>query len=75
MPDRKERRKRWVKGGRFAVEVEIEVIFTEEDPSEPCLRPATLRFLDEVRVRAEVGDLAYLKSVGTVYEAVSTGQP
>lgn len=71
MADRRETRKRWVQRGQYAVEVEVDVIYPDEDPSEPCLEPATVRWLDEVARRAEAGDLAYLRSVGRVFQAVA----
>lgn len=70
MSERRERRKRWVRRGQYAVEVEIDVIFPEESPSDPCLEPATVRWLDEVARRAEAGDVGYLRSVGRVYQAL-----
>jgi hypothetical protein len=36
------------------------------------LEPATVRWLDEIARRAEIGDLAYLKSVGEVFRAIPT---
>lgn len=69
---RRERTKRWVQRGRYAVEIEVEVIYPDDDPSEACLEPATLRHLDEVARRAEAGDLAYLRTVGRVFEAVAS---
>jgi hypothetical protein len=71
MNERREKRKRWVQRGRYAVEVEVEVIYPAEDPSEPCLEPDTIRRLDEIARRAEQGDLAYLRKVGRVFEAVA----
>ena len=68
---RREVRKRWVQRGRFAVEVEIEVIFPDEDPSEPCLEPDAIRRLDEIARRAEAGDVGYLQTVGRVFEMVT----
>src|SRR5215470_11887111 len=70
MKERREKRKRWVRRGRYAVEVEVEVVYPSGDPSEPCLEPDTVRWLDEVARRAEKGDVAYLKSVGEVFRAV-----
>jgi len=70
MAERREKRKRWVQRGDLAVEVEVEVVFPLEEPSEPCLEPATVRFLDEVARKAEEGDVAYLKRVGRVFQAV-----
>ncbi|MGD0464713.1 MAG: hypothetical protein ABSB74_19685 [Tepidisphaeraceae bacterium] len=69
--DRREKRKRWVQRGRYAVEVEVEVIYPADDPSEACLEPSVVRFLDEVARRAEAGDVAYLRKVGRVFEAVA----
>jgi hypothetical protein len=66
----RERRKRWVQRGRYAVEIEVEVVYPADDPSEACLEPATVRMLDEVARRAEAGDVAYLRTVGRVFEAV-----
>lgn len=70
MNERREKRKRWVQRGQYAIEVEVEVIYPAEDPSEPCLEPATVRWLDEVAARAESGDLEFLRKVGRVYQAV-----
>ena len=71
MKERREKRKRWVRRGQYAVEVEVDVVHPAADPSEACLEPATVRWLDEVARRAEKGDVAYLKSVGDVFRAVS----
>jgi hypothetical protein len=71
MKQRREKRKRWVQRGQYAVEVEVEVVYPEEDPSEACLEPATVRWLDEIARRAEQGDIQYLRSVGRVFQAVA----
>ena len=68
---RREKRKRWVQRGDYAVEVEIDVVYPPDDPTEPCLEPATVRWLDQIARRAEQGDLAYLRSVGRVFQLVS----
>jgi len=70
MADRREKRKRWIRRGQYAVEVEVEVVYPEDDPSEPCLEPATVRWLDEVARKAEEGDVQYLQKVGQVFQAV-----
>ena len=69
--ERREPRKRWVQRGRFAIEVEIEVIYPDDDPTEACLELETVRKLDEVARRAEAGDVGYLRTVGRVFEAVA----
>ena len=48
MKEQREKRKRWVRRGKYAVEVEVEVVYPAGDPSEPCLEPATVRWLDEI---------------------------
>ena len=70
MKERREKRKRWVQRGQFAVEVEVEVVYPAEDPSEPCLEPETVRWLDEVARRAEQGDVEFLRKAGRLFQAV-----
>ena len=70
MIERREKRKRWVQRGQYAVEVEVEVIYPDDNPSEACLEPATVRWLDEVARRVGGCDVAYLRSVGRVFQAV-----
>jgi hypothetical protein len=71
MDGRREMQKRWLQRGRYAVQADVEVIYPADDPSEPCLEPATVRRLDEIARRAEQGDLDYLRTVGRVFEAVA----
>ena len=70
MVERRERRKRWVQRGQYAVEVEVEVVYPVDDPSEACLEPETVRWLDEIARKAEEGDVAYLQKSGRVFQAV-----
>jgi hypothetical protein len=70
MAERREKRKRWVQRGQFAVEVEVEVVYPEDDPTEPCLEPATVRWLDEIACKAQEGDVEYLQKVGRVFQSV-----
>ena len=72
MKERREKRKRWVQRGQYAVEVEVEVIYPADDPTEPCLEPATVRWLDEIARRAGQGDVGYLRKVGRVFQAIVT---
>jgi len=69
--DKREKRKRWVQRGRYAVEVEVEVVYPVDDPSEPCLEPSTVRWLDEIARKAEEGDIEYLHKAGRVFETVA----
>ena len=72
MREVREIRKRWVQRGQYAVELEVEVVYPADDPSEACLEPATVRWLDEVAKRAAAGDLEFLHTVGRVFQAVAT---
>ena len=71
MDERREKRKRWVQRGEYAVEVEVEVVYSQEDPNDPCLEPATVRWLAEVAQKAEEGDIQYLQNVGRVFQAIA----
>lgn len=71
MVERREKRKRWIQRGEYAVEVEVDVIYPREAPAEASLEPETVRWLDEIARKAAEGDVAYLASVGRVFRAVS----
>ena len=70
MPEKRETRKRWVQRGQYAVELDVEVIYPADDPSQACLEPATVRWLDEVARKAEAGDVEFLRRAGRLYQAV-----
>jgi len=72
MPVRRERRTRWIKRGDYALEVEVDVIYPMDDPSEPCLDPKTVRWLDELATRLERGEVDHLDTVGRLYHAVKS---
>ena len=71
MSERREKRKRWVQRGQYAVEVEVELVYPADCPSEACLEPGTVRWLDEVARRAEAGDIDFLRTAGRVFHAVA----
>ena len=70
MPEKRETRKRWVQRGQYAVELDVEVIYPADDPSQACLEPATVRWLDEVARKAAEGDVDFLRRAGRLYQAV-----
>ena len=47
------------------------MVIPVDDPSEPCYESETIQFLQEVKDRAERGDLEWLTSRGKVYSAVN----
>jgi hypothetical protein len=68
--ERTQRIIQWVTGGKYAVAVEVEAVFPADDPSEPCLTPTTVRFLEDLSDRAEAGDVEALRHAGTVYTRI-----
>lgn len=58
---------RWIHTARCVVRVEVDAVIPEDDPSEPCFEPVTVKWLDEVREHAEAGDIDWLEKFGDVY--------
>lgn len=58
---------KWIHGRHCVVRVEAEAVIPDADPSEPCLEPDTLRWLDELQRLADEGDVETLARVGAVY--------
>ncbi len=63
------KRVRLIQTERYVVAVEVEAVIPEDDPSEPCYEPETIRFLQEVSERASMGDEAWLRQHGKLYVA------
>lgn len=57
----------WIHAGTCVVRVEVDAVIPEDDPTEPCLEPHTLRWLDELQSLADAGKVTELEKVGTVY--------
>jgi hypothetical protein len=57
----------WIHSRKVAVHVMVEAVIPEEDPSEPCLEPSTLRWLDELQGLADEGKVDELAKHGEVY--------
>lgn len=64
------RRRRLIQTDQYVVAVEVEMVIPADDPGEACYEAEAVRFLREVKERAERGDLAWLKQHGKVYAAV-----
>ena len=67
IPGKRVRVPKWVHGRLCVVRVETEAIIPDADPSEPCLEPATLRWLDDLQRLADAGDVEALSKVGEVF--------
>jgi len=70
LPGKRTRRTRLVRTDRYIVAVEVEAVVPDADPSEACYEPTTVEFLREVELRANAGDVEWLKRHGKVYAAL-----
>ncbi len=61
---------RLIQTDKYVVAVEVEMVIPMDDPSEPCYEADTVKFLREVKERAERDELSWLKQNGKVYTAV-----
>lgn len=67
IPGKRIKLKKWIHGRLCVVHVEVDAIIPDADPSEPCLEPATVRWLDELQRLADGGDAESLARAGEVY--------
>ncbi len=65
---------RLLRGGRFVVAVEVEMVIPLDDPGEPCYESETIHFIREIEARARQGDRSWLTQHGQVYELIDQGQ-
>lgn len=64
---------RLIRGGRYVVAVEVEMVIPPDDPTEPCYESETVELVREVAERAARGDVAWLEQHGQVYERIEPG--
>jgi hypothetical protein len=64
------KRTRLIQTDKYVVAVDVELVVPADDPTEPCYEAETVKFLREVKERAERGELEWLKQHGKVYAAV-----
>jgi len=67
IPGKQVRIPRWIHGRVCVVRVMVDAVIPDADPSEPCLEPATLKWLDELQALADAGDIEALEKIGDVY--------
>lgn len=70
IPGKRVKRTRLVRTERFVVAVEVEAVFPEDDPSEPCFEAETVELIREIEERANRGDVDWLRQHGQVYQAL-----
>ena len=64
------KRTRLIQTEKYVIAVEVEMVIPADEPSEPCYEAETVKFLREVKERAERDELSWLKRHGKVYAAV-----
>lgn len=57
----------WIHSDLCAVRVLVDAIIPDADPSEPCLEPPALRYLDSLQELANAGKVDELAKHGDVY--------
>jgi hypothetical protein len=70
VPGKRVKERQFIERGRLVVAVEVDLVYPDFDPDEPCYESETIEFLREVAERAERADLDWLRSHGTVYELI-----
>lgn len=65
------KRTRLIRTEKFVVAVDVEMVVPADDPSEPCYESHTIELLQEIKDRAEQGDIEWLMEKGKVYAAVN----
>ena len=68
IPGKRIRERQLVERGGFVVAVEVDLVYPDFDPDEPCYESETIDFLKEVEEHAARGDLQWLRKHGTLYE-------
>ncbi|HWB54766.1 MAG TPA: hypothetical protein VG722_11260 [Tepidisphaeraceae bacterium] len=66
-PGKKVRVLKWIHGNLCVVRLEVDAVIPDADPSEPCLEPETVRWLDQLQQWANEGKVDELAKVGEVY--------
>ncbi len=64
------KRTRLIQTDKYVIAVEVEMVIPVDDPSEPCYEAETIQLLQEIKERAERGDVGWLMRKGKVYAAV-----
>lgn len=70
LPGQRIKRTRLIQTEKYVIAVEVEMVVPADDASEPCYESETVQLLQEIKTRAELGDVAWLTRHGKVYAAV-----
>jgi hypothetical protein len=70
VPGKRVKERQLIERGRYVVAVEVDLVYPDFDPAEPCYESETIEFLREVAEHADRGDLGWLEAHGTIYERI-----
>ena len=70
IPGDRIQRTRFIKGDKYLVAVDVEMVIPIDDPSEPCYEAETIELLRQIQEKAEASDVAWLSQHGKVYVAI-----
>lgn len=74
IPGKRIKERQLIEGGRYVVAVDVDLVYPDFDPSEPCYESETIELLREVADRAGRADLDWLSKRGTVFELVEAAR-
>jgi len=70
IPGERVKTTRLVRGGRYIVALDVEMVVPPDDPTEPCYESETIELIREVAEHAERGETDRLERHGQVYELI-----
>jgi hypothetical protein len=70
IPGERVKTTRLVRGGRYVVAVEVEMVIPLDDPTEPCYESETVQLVRDIADHAERGETDWLAEHGQVYELI-----
>lgn len=58
---------KWIRGDTFVINVTVEGVFPVDDPTQACLEPDAVRYLDHLQDLADAHSFTELEKHGTIY--------
>jgi hypothetical protein len=70
IPDNRIKTTRLLRGGRYIVALDIEMVIPVDDPDEPCYESEAVEFIRQAAEHAMRGETEWLERHGQVYELI-----
>ena len=74
IPGERVRTTRLIRGGRYVVAVEVDIVIPPDAPDEPCYEAEPVQLVRKIAELAKRGDTDWLKQHGQVYELIRSGE-